>query len=140
MDKTFQQFADRLSQNPEQVLRYEFGGQPLLYSKTDAVGKALSHTSEAKVHTSSAQNGSGVSKLPRCANCGAARVFELQLTPHAISELEADDMGVDGMDWGTIIVGVCSADCTDKAKALDEVAYFEEWVGVQWEQMVDKRA
>ncbi|RAL61950.1 hypothetical protein DID88_002439 [Monilinia fructigena] len=40
-DTTFQKFADRLSQNPEQVIRYEFRGSPLLYSKTDSVGKFL---------------------------------------------------------------------------------------------------
>ena len=41
MDKTFQAFADRLAHNPEQVLRYEFGGAPLLYSGDDAVGRRL---------------------------------------------------------------------------------------------------
>ncbi|KAH8161500.1 hypothetical protein CIB48_g6754 [Xylaria polymorpha] len=41
MDAAFQRFADRLAQNPEQSIRYEFGGTPLLYSKIDAVGKAL---------------------------------------------------------------------------------------------------
>ncbi|KAI4233092.1 MAG: hypothetical protein LQ352_008283, partial [Teloschistes flavicans] len=34
-DTTFLRFASRLAQNPEQVLRYEFQGQPLLYSKVD---------------------------------------------------------------------------------------------------------
>jgi pre-rRNA-processing protein TSR4 len=42
IDKTFQKFADRLAQNPEQVIRYEFRGAPLVYSKTDAVGRLLS--------------------------------------------------------------------------------------------------
>ncbi|KAL2163251.1 hypothetical protein VTH06DRAFT_5307 [Thermothelomyces fergusii] len=45
MDKTFQKFADRVGQNPEQCIRYEFAGEPLLYSKADAVGKML-HASE----------------------------------------------------------------------------------------------
>ncbi|MCJ1344148.1 hypothetical protein MMC31_002351, partial [Peltigera leucophlebia] len=36
LDKTFHRFADRLAQNPLQVLRYEFDGSPLLYSKTDS--------------------------------------------------------------------------------------------------------
>lgn len=77
--------------------------------------------------------------MPRCANCGAARVFEMQLTPHAITELEAEDMSVDGMDWGTIIVASCVEDCQQKGKGAGEVGYVEEWIGVQWEEVADGR-
>ncbi|KAM0716992.1 hypothetical protein Q7P37_006844 [Cladosporium fusiforme] len=110
MDKLFQRFADRLAQNPEQILRYEFAGQPLLYSKKDVVGSAWP-------------------RVPRCAKCGAERVFELQLTPHAITELEADDLSLEGMDWGTIILASCAADCEGEN---------EEWVGVQWEELTSR--
>ena len=110
MDTTFQRFADRLAQNPEQVLRYDFGGQPLLYSKKDAVGSLWP-------------------RVPRCAKCGAERVFELQLTPHAITELEADDLSLEGMDWGTIVLASCGADCGGEV---------EEWVGVQWEELTSR--
>lgn len=141
MDKTFQRFADTVNQNPEQVLRYEFAGHPLLYSKDDAVGKLFSQhnsQSQGKVQTSQSSNGtSSTSRIPRCDKCGAARVFELQLTPQAITELERDETGVDGMDWGTVIVGVCSSDCTEKGKGEGEVGYLEEWVGVQWEEIVE---
>lgn len=137
MDRTFQRFADTLNQNPEQVLRYEFAGQPLLYSKDDAVGKLLAPKPDSKVQTSSSKNRtSSLTRIPRCTSCGAARVFELQLTPHAITELEKDETGVDGMDWGTIIVAVCSADCMENGKGEGEVGYVEEWVGVQWEEIV----
>lgn len=138
MDRTFQKFADRLSQNPEQVLRYEFGGQPLLYSKKDAVGKLLTppEGEEVKVKV---QSRAGGNKMPRCGNCGAERVFELQLTPHLISELEAEEMGLDGMDWGTVILGVCSKDCQEKGKTYGEVGYVDEWVGLQWEELAGKR-
>lgn len=111
MDTTFQRFADRLAQNPEQVLRYDFGGQPLLYSKKDAVGSQWP------------------ARVPRCASCGAERVFELQLTPHAITELEADDLSLEGMDWGTIILASCGKDCGGEV---------EEWVGVQWEELTSR--
>ena len=110
MDKEFQKFADRLAQNPEQILRYDFGGQPLLYSKKDAVGAKWP-------------------RVPGCGECGAPRVFELQLTPHAITELEAEDMSLDGMDWGTIIMASCGADCAGEK---------EEWVGVQWEELTSR--
>lgn len=140
MDKTFQRFADRLSQNPEQVLRYEFGGEPLLYSKTDSVGKKLAPAPETKVQTVTSKNGSNIGlRIPRCNCCGAGRVFELQLTPHAITELEAEEASIDGMEWGTVIVGVCSADCQERGKTTGEVGYVEEWVGVQWEELADHR-
>ncbi|KAH3970880.1 hypothetical protein HBH70_239980 [Parastagonospora nodorum] len=142
IDKTFQKFADRLGQNPEQVLRYEFKGKPLLYSDADAIGKLIASHSEnasssnTKITTAGSRSGSG---FPRCQNCGADRVFEVQLTPHAITELEAEDMSVDGMEWGTIILGVCSKDCKPRDVEEGEVGYIEEWVGVQWEEMNSKR-
>jgi len=142
MDKTFQRFADKLSQNPEQVLRYEFAGQSLLYSKSDAVGKLLAveqEQSNAKVQTVDRASGQGATKVPKCTNCGAARAFEVQLTPHAIVALEEDDMSLDGMDWGTIMLYSCSADCHEKDRSQTEIGYVEEWVGVQWEEIVSRR-
>ncbi|KAK4496996.1 hypothetical protein PRZ48_011445 [Zasmidium cellare] len=138
MDKTFQRFADRLAQNPEQVLRYDFEGQPLLYAKGDQVGKLFGEVGQegnGKVRTT----GGGGAKIPRCANCGAGRVFELQLTPHLITELEAEEMGIDGMDWGTILLGVCGRDCQEGGKGSGEVGYVEEWVGVQWEELASAK-
>lgn len=120
MDAAFQKFADRMEQNPEQVVRYEFAGQPLLYSKEDAVARKLDSGG-----------------MPRCNGCGGGRVFEVQLTPHAITELESEEMGLEGMDWGTIIVGVCAADCQARGVEDGKVGYLEEWVGVQWEELTD---
>jgi pre-rRNA-processing protein TSR4 len=131
MDKTFQRFADRLEQNPEQALRYEFGGTPLLYSTTDAVGKRLGGEGVGKVVVS----GGDGSRMPRCDNCGAARVFEAQLTPHAITVLEEDEMSLEGMDWGTVLLGVCSKDCSPRDVSVGEAGYTEEWIGVQWEEL-----
>jgi pre-rRNA-processing protein TSR4 len=124
MDSAFQKFADRVGQNPEQVIRYEFGGQPLLYSKDDATGRMLSK---------------GSAGMTRCGNCGSRRVFEVQMAPHAIAEMEAEEDGLDGMDWGTIIVGVCEADCVERGIADGEASYLEEWVAVQWEELSAKR-
>ncbi|KAJ2899069.1 PDCD2 C domain-containing protein [Zalerion maritima] len=133
LDTPFQKFADRLSQNPEQVIRYEFGGLPLLYSKSDAAGVALSKPSRP---SGDLQMLSGV---PRCGNCGGSRTFEVQLTPRAIAELEGDNLSLDGMDWGTIVLAVCERDCLPRGveakEAEDQVEYLSEWVGVQWEEL-----
>ena len=163
MDGTFQKFADRVAQNPEQVLRYEFAGQPLLYHKDDRVGRMMMAVgsgsgpgSGARVSTAttasiagrlqaSAPDGGGVggggSGLPRCGHCGSARVFELQLMPHAIAELEREEEGLDGMEWGTVVVGVCAADCADdeEGEGKSKISWREEWVGVQWEEEVKRK-
>ena len=133
MDTTFQRFCDRLSHNPLQVLRYEFGGTPLLYADNDAVaGYFTKHTATA---TKGAKVQTTPKQLPRCETCGGKRVFEVQLVPGAISALEDDDdaIGVEeGMEWGTVIVGVCEANCAEAG----QVVFREEWIGVQWEERV----
>ena len=145
MDKTFQKFADRVAQNPEQVLRYEFMGTPLLYSASDAVGALFSPGgTESSASSSMAARIQTVStgpRIPRCGNCGAARAFEVQLTPRAIAELEegGEDMLVDGMDWGSVIMAVCGEDCGERGVGSGRVGYVEEWVGVQWEELEERK-
>ncbi|EFX03374.1 pdcd2 domain protein [Grosmannia clavigera kw1407] len=135
MDAAFQRFADRVSQNPEQVIRYEFAGQPLLYSKDDTVAGLWQTQQQAGVGVTTMAAGP-----PRCTACGGRRVFEVQLMPHAIALLEADEMGLEGMDWGTVMVAVCEQDCQGRGRVADkEATYLEEWVGVQWEDLQAKR-
>ena len=128
LDKTFQKFSDRIAQNPEQVLRYEFKGQPLLYSGSDGVASrfVVPHGKAGAVRG-----------IPRCDSCGAQRAFELQLVPGLIYELEKDEaMDVDdGMEWGAIIVGTCVNGCGETGT----ISFREEWVGVQWEERVMKK-
>ena len=54
--------------------------------------------------------------------------------PQAIAELEAEEEGLEGMEWGTVIVGVCERDCSERGVGAGEVGWVEEWVGVQWEE------
>ena len=128
LDKTFQKFSDRIAQNPEQVLRYEFKGQPLLYSGRDDVATRFV-VPHGKI--------GAIRGIPRCDSCGAQRVFELQLVPGLIYDLEKDetlDLD-DGMEWGTIIIGTCANNCGDAGA----IGFREEWVGVQWEERVPKK-
>lgn len=135
VDKDFMKFSMRLEHNPEQVLRYEFRGTPLLYSTTDAVGSKLHvhNAPGAKITTL------GAGSIPACEYCGSQRVFELQLVPHTITMLEEGRAGVGlgkddaGMEWGTIIMGVCGKNCAPQE--LGVTGWREEWAGVQWEQM-----
>ena len=188
LDRTFQRFADRLAQNPEQVLRYEFGGDPLLYAgRDDAVGELflvrrkkgdkkktkkkgekkdvmLSPTTTTmttttmkmakKEKTPTTTMAMRRKSIPACPNCKSQRVFEVQLTPYAIEKLEEEGLygcgnsssnkgggdgatktALDGMDWGTIIIAVCLADCRPAGVGIGQVAYLQEWAGVQWEEL-----
>lgn len=139
LDKAFMKFSTRLAHNPEQVLRYEYRGAPLLYSHTDQVGTRLHahHPEQPAGKVSTVGKGGG--GMPRCEYCGSERVFELQLVPHAISVLEEGREGVGlgegegGMEWGTVILGVCGRDCAPEKVGV--VGWREEWAGVQWEEM-----
>lgn len=138
LDKPFLRFSARLEHNPEQVLRYEFHGTPLLYSTTDEVGKLFSPTPAATGagHVKVSTSANSTNRIPRCESCGRERVFELQLVPHAISVLEdgksigLGDKDDAGMEWGTVVLGVCAADCGEEGV----VTWREEWAGVQWEE------
>lgn len=123
-DKYFEAFTNIVKHNPGQVLRYDLGGRPLLYSGRDEVFKQF----QLRI------------AVPKAQGLNAPRRFELQLMPKAIMDLEQIDDStpvselLNGMSWGTIIV------CTDSEDVVHEVdengvAYEEEWVGVQWEEV-----
>lgn len=109
----------------------------MLYSATDVVGnlfKPLNPHAKVQVQGSRAAAGG---RIPRCEKCGGARVFELQLVPHAITVLEEDEMDLEGgMEWGSVVLGVCERDCVEND---GEVAWREEWVGVQWEEVLARK-
>jgi pre-rRNA-processing protein TSR4 len=129
-DKYFENFSNTVKHNPGQVLRYELGGRPLLYSGRDEVASKFI-------------NKDGGYNVPKPGyNPSSHRQFELQLMPKLIIDLENiddDNVGVadilNGMSWGTIIV---ATDVEDFMPQFDEnhVGYVEEWCGVQWEESV----
>lgn len=111
-DDVFQKFQEVVGYNPQQVLRYDFGGKPLLY--------AQSKIDFEKTVANPAYNPS------------SRRVFEMQLMPKMIMDLESDASLTDGMEWGTILV---FSDVENYIPEFDEngVGYVEEVVKVQWE-------
>lgn len=131
LDASFLRFSDRLAQNPSQVLRYEFNGTPLLYSGSDSVAARFGVVpGKTKAQVTPSQG------MPRCESCSAKRVFELQLVPGLISAIEEEMVDLEeGMEWGTLILGVCANDCAEVGK----VVFREEWVGVQWEERMVKK-
>jgi len=121
-DSVFQHFSEIVSYNPLQVLRYELGGKPLLFSNKDDTA--------VKVTKNLVPNPGF--------NPSSTRHFELQIMPKVIMDLEKDvDDIANGMSWGTIFV---YTDVEDYIPEFDEnhVGYVEEWVGVQWEEEVKR--
>uniref|UniRef100_A0A1I7XVG1 MYND-type domain-containing protein n=1 Tax=Steinernema glaseri TaxID=37863 RepID=A0A1I7XVG1_9BILA len=99
-DKSFQIFQKVISRYADQIVRYSRGGKPLLATDFAPAPK----------------------NVPNCENCGAERIFELQLTPHLLSLIDVDSLG-HSIDWATVLVYTCSESCSIK-----EFGYTKEFV------------
>ncbi|CCE61312.1 hypothetical protein TPHA_0A02300 [Tetrapisispora phaffii CBS 4417] len=111
-DDVFQKFQEVVGYNPHQVLRYEFGGNPLLYAASKIDFNAIVANPSY--------------------NPSSKRIFEMQLMPNMIMDLEENVNIEDGMEWGTILV---YTDIENYIPQFDknDVGYVEEVVKVQWE-------
>lgn len=110
IDDTFERFVKRVSVEGRQVVRYEFGGEPVPFHARGAVysmlwpkagtaqPKAGEHVSVTKSsfkmstaadRTAEARDYTD-SNIPPCPACGSPRVFEAQLMPNLINTLKAD--------------------------------------------------
>lgn len=82
-DKVFAKFKKRISHYPEQVIRYDRGGEPL-------------YIAEKPLPTN----------IPDCEYCGVPREFEFQIMPQLLYELKEHDI-----DWGVLLVYTCRDSC-----------------------------
>ncbi len=109
IDDTFERFLKRVSVEPRQAVRYEFGGEPvpfhakgkiydLLWPKEPKLkaGDGVAVTKSQFKSGASAQNGAerafSVRAVPPCPHCGGERVFEAQLMPNLINLLKAEQI------------------------------------------------
>lgn len=126
-DKSFQHFSEVVEYNPLQVLRYDIGGSPLLFSSKDETSMKI---------TKNLVPNPGY-------NPSSSRQFELQVMPKAIIDFERDQVEITGgIEWGTIIVYTDKEDYMPGLSDGDNsshVGYVEEWVGVQWEEPITKK-
>lgn len=82
-DKIFSKFRKRIASNPDQVLRYERGGQPLWVAENPLP-----------------------EQIPNCDYCGSERQFEFQIMPQLLYALHEY-----ALDWGTLVVYTCKDSC-----------------------------
>ncbi|CCF57232.1 hypothetical protein KAFR_0C02390 [Kazachstania africana CBS 2517] len=113
-DDVFQKFQEIAAYNPLQVLRYDIGGKPLYYAEP-----------KNKINLEEIVARPGFNPFSK-------RIFEMQLMPKMILDLEGSVSIEQGMEWGTILV---FTDIENFTPSFDEhgVGYVEECVKVQWE-------
>uniref|UniRef100_A0A7E4VXS3 MYND-type domain-containing protein n=1 Tax=Panagrellus redivivus TaxID=6233 RepID=A0A7E4VXS3_PANRE len=99
-DTLFRRFRRTLGYNPQQIIRYDRGGKPLL---------ATDHSIKP-------------TEVPNC-HCGAVRQFEFQLTPYLISVLNFDSIG---LDFATVLVYTCSDFCKIENDGYAEEYVFKQ--------------
>ena len=59
-----------------------------------------------------------LANIPSCENCGAQRIYELQLMPMLLQSLKSQDTS-SPLDVGTVIVFSCSKNCWDGRALLE---------------------
>jgi pre-rRNA-processing protein TSR4 len=106
-DKVFKTFRRRVALEPEQVIRYQRGGHPLLVSQ---------------------DNAPQTTDIPSCP-CGADRQFEFQVMPQLLYYLKLDTVAEASVDWGTLLTYSCAASCD--AHTADTCRYITDIV---WKQ------
>ncbi|XP_028903248.1 programmed cell death protein 2 [Ornithorhynchus anatinus] len=102
-DRIFQQFKAKTEREPEQILRYGRGVDPLWIS-----GEGIPQEKD----------------IPPCP-CGARREFEFQVMPQLLNYLKADRLGT-SLDWGVLAVYTCARSCS-----LATTHYIEEFIWKQ---------
>eukprot|EP00126_Sphaerothecum_destruens_P002387 Sdes_comp15827_c0_seq1m4904 len=99
IDETFKQFQHRISAEPEQICRYERGGQPLWVS--DQIDQKLNSLC--------------------CKSCGGKVVFEFQILPQLLYFLRVERLQEStdsyenirhSIDWGTLAIYTCANSCS----------------------------
>lgn len=94
IDDVFERFVKRVSSDGTQVVRYEFGGQPLPFN---GQGPSYDLLWPREPSPSSSRRFNDA-KVPPCEACGGPRIFELQLMPNLVNVLRPSI--IEGGDTG----------------------------------------
>ncbi|GAA5907350.1 small subunit rRNA maturation protein TSR4 [Sporobolomyces salmoneus] len=145
VDQVFLRFQERVSREGSQVVRYDHNSQPLAFSASSSAYKTLYPSSSSHDELGAFKP----SRLPTCRSCQQCSVFEYQLMPNLISVLNRTeglngtsaygDTGKkgekeEGLDWATVWVFTCGAECVDSRGNREKESWKEERVMVEWEE------
>ncbi|KAL0483828.1 hypothetical protein AKO1_014042 [Acrasis kona] len=156
---TLLRFSSILQRCPHQSIRWQFGGQPLWCSTKQehlppTWPKPIKQDPNSKIQIVRNFDHDGdeddedddedesirrvnVSQfVPKCENCGASRVFELQIMPTVVYQLKCSEyanialQGNEGMDFGCVTIFTCVNQCSTFSNE-SKLRYFKEYVHVQ---------
>lgn len=103
-DEVFTQFRTRIEKYPDQVIRYENGGQILYIS-----------------------NSTKIEDIPKCSICGTERQFEFQIMPQLLNFLDFKDV-INSLDWGIVAIFTCKNSCMPKNGYIMEYIWKQDIV------------
>ncbi|CAF3876112.1 unnamed protein product [Rotaria magnacalcarata] len=87
-DVVFYRFQQKIRYAPDQIIRYDWSGNPLILTKLNA---------------------NTLSTTQKCRHCQSSCVFEFQLMPALVNFLKLDNQI--GLEFGAVFVYTCSANC-----------------------------
>ncbi|CAF1034721.1 unnamed protein product [Rotaria sordida] len=87
-DVVFYRFQQKIRYAPDQIIRYDWSGNPLILTKLDA---------------------NTLSTIQKCRYCQSSCVFEFQVMPALVNFLKIDNQI--GLEFGTVFVYTCSSNC-----------------------------
>lgn len=110
-DHVFDRFNERASHEPQQCVRYDFGGIPLPFAGDDPYkqlfplfsgnsGLVTVTKSVFNVQDPSTRRGYDPTSIPSCPHCDSRRVFECQLMPNLINIIGPGTTGSAAGDSG----------------------------------------
>ncbi|KAJ6229535.1 programmed cell death protein 2-like [Anaeramoeba flamelloides] len=108
----FDNFIERIQLSPEQLLRYQFDGKPILASPFP------------------------IQKVPKC-SCGAKRIFEMQIVSSMRSQIGKylSPKQLEKLEFVNVMVFSCSNSCSKKLKN----GICKEYIHVQTEEPFEKK-
>ncbi|EGG13980.1 hypothetical protein DFA_11741 [Cavenderia fasciculata] len=110
-DRVFSKFLKKIGSNPDQCLRYSFGGEALCMSN---------------------QGVEQVRNAPKCKQCSRTKTFEFQILSTMITQIEPRNNQPNELDFGNAFIYSCPNNCYDKSKDIfNDVAYIEDSIIIE---------
>ncbi|KDE05632.1 hypothetical protein MVLG_04003 [Microbotryum lychnidis-dioicae p1A1 Lamole] len=133
VDEVFLRLQERVAREPEQVIRYEFAGEPLPFSAKSAPYQKIYQPSSDGIGIYSSR------RVPVCKTCKSPSAFEYQAMPNLVNILNKAPRGrpnegeeeEDSFDWASVWVFTCADECVNEQS---QQAWREDVVLIEWEE------